>query len=91
MTTHRIDGGLKLCHGLEGNKEEKEGEGDEQNIFVNNSFLSLTFFLSHGLGFPLKSERSSQASTYNCVEWIDPPHISGYSHQGHTRTLCSPS
>ena len=49
MTTHRIDGGLKLCHGLEGNKEEKEREGDEQNIFVNNSFLSLTFFLSHGL------------------------------------------
>ena len=45
MTTHRVDGGLEFCHGLEGNEQQEEGEGDEENIFVDNSFLSLTFFL----------------------------------------------
>ena len=59
MTTHRIDGGLQFCHGLEGNKEEKEGEGDEENIFVDESLLTFTFCFSHRLGFPLKSERSN--------------------------------
>ena len=59
MTTHRIDGGLQFCHRLEGNKEEKEGEGDEENIFVDESFLTFTFCFSHRLGFPLKSERSN--------------------------------
>ena len=57
--SHRIDGRLELCHGLEGNKEEEEGKGDEENIFVDKSLLSLAFFLSQGLGFPLKSERSA--------------------------------
>ena len=59
MTTHRIDGGLQFGHRLEGNEEEEEGEGDEENIFVDESFLTFTFCFSHRLGFPLKSERSN--------------------------------
>ena len=58
MTTHRVDGGLEFCHGLEGNEQQKEGEGDEENIFVDDSFFSFSFRFSQGLGFPLKCERS---------------------------------
>ena len=59
MTTHRIDGGLQFGHRLEGNKEEEEGEGDEENIFVDESFFTFTLGFRHWLGFPLKWERSS--------------------------------
>ena len=35
LSIHRIDGGLELGHGLKGDEEEEEGEGDEENILVD--------------------------------------------------------
>ena len=38
LSIHRIDGGLELGHGLKGDEEEEEGEGDEENILVFPTF-----------------------------------------------------
>ena len=34
-----VDGRLQLGHGLEGNEEEQEGEGDDENISINPPLL----------------------------------------------------
>ena len=60
LSIHRIDGGLELGHGLKGDEEEEEGEGDEENILVDQHplppLLLLLLHLDRVLGLALKDK-----------------------------------